>query len=114
MDHPFIDCFQSKSYSGKTGSTIFSPPGDINFDDCTTVDNSDMGYKLGTYRLDSRKLEVYNQQLEMEIAIEIVHSALLESEDEEGYRRFIGEVVGGTLGLELQRDELGYVELDDD
>jgi hypothetical protein len=27
----------------------------------------------------------------------IFHSALLESDDEEGYRRFIGEVVDGTL-----------------
>ncbi|KAK4685581.1 hypothetical protein P7C73_g4556, partial [Tremellales sp. Uapishka_1] len=34
------------------------------------------------------------------ISIHVVHSAILESEDEEGYRRFIGEVVGGTLGLE--------------
>ncbi|WOO77501.1 uncharacterized protein LOC62_01G001080 [Vanrija pseudolonga] len=31
--------------------------------------------------------------------INIVHTALLESDDEAGYRQFIGEVVGGTLGL---------------
>lgn len=31
--------------------------------------------------------------------IDIVHTALLESDDEAGYRQFIGEVIGGTLGL---------------
>jgi hypothetical protein len=31
--------------------------------------------------------------------INIVHSAILESEDEAGYRQFIGEVAGGTVGL---------------
>lgn len=35
------------------------------------------------------------------ISINIVHSAILESEDEAGYRQFIGEVVGGTLGVGL-------------
>ncbi|KAL1408139.1 hypothetical protein Q8F55_004942 [Vanrija albida] len=30
--------------------------------------------------------------------IHVVHTALLESDDEAGYRQFIGEVVGGTLG----------------
>jgi len=35
------------------------------------------------------------------IGINIVHSAILESEDEEGYRQFIGEVAGGTVGLGL-------------
>jgi len=33
------------------------------------------------------------------ISINIVHSAILESEDEAGYRQFIGEVVGGTVGV---------------
>lgn len=37
------------------------------------------------------------EMLPREDRITIVHSALLESDDEEGYRRFIGEVVGGTL-----------------
>lgn len=36
-----------------------------------------------------------------EISINIVHSAILESEDEAGYRQFIGEVAGGTVGLGL-------------
>jgi len=45
------------------------------------------------------------------VTIEIAHSAVLESEDEEGYRRFIGEVVGGTMILEFQEE--GYVNLDD-
>ena len=31
------------------------------------------------------------------VEIHIVHSAILESEDEAGYRQFIGEVVGGTV-----------------
>jgi hypothetical protein len=34
-------------------------------------------------------------------SINIVHSAILESEDEAGYRQFIGEVAGGTVGLGL-------------
>ncbi|WRT65205.1 uncharacterized protein IL334_002148 [Kwoniella shivajii] len=38
------------------------------------------------------------------ISINIVHSAILESEDEDGYRRFIGEVVGGTLSLDEDLD----------
>jgi hypothetical protein len=33
------------------------------------------------------------------IKINILHSAILESEDEAGYRQFIGEVAGGTVGL---------------
>lgn len=33
-----------------------------------------------------------------EISINIVHSAILESEDEDGYRRFIGEVANGVMG----------------
>jgi hypothetical protein len=35
------------------------------------------------------------------ISINIIHSAILESEDEAGYRQFIGEVAGGTVGLGL-------------
>jgi hypothetical protein len=34
-----------------------------------------------------------------EYGIKIIHSAILESEDEAGYRQFIGEVAGGTIGL---------------
>lgn len=37
------------------------------------------------------------------VSINILHSAILESEDEAGYRQFIGEVAGGTVGL-------GFVE----
>jgi len=36
-----------------------------------------------------------------DISINIIHSAILESEDEAGYRQFIGEVAGGTVGLGL-------------
>lgn len=32
------------------------------------------------------------------MTINITHSAILESEDEEGYRMFIGEVAGGVQG----------------
>ena len=39
------------------------------------------------------------QPKEMDDGIKIVHSAILESEDEAGYRQFIGEVAGGTVGL---------------
>ena len=35
------------------------------------------------------------------VSINIHHSAILESEDEEGYRRFIGEVAGGVVPLPL-------------
>lgn len=35
------------------------------------------------------------------ISLHITHSAILESEDEAGYRQFIGEVAGGTVGLGL-------------
>lgn len=42
------------------------------------------------------------------LSINIVHSAILESEDEAGYRQFIGEVVGGTLGVGLG---LGWEEV---
>jgi hypothetical protein len=38
---------------------------------------------------------------EISININIIHSAILESEDEAGYRQFIGEVAGGTVGLGL-------------
>jgi hypothetical protein len=38
---------------------------------------------------------------EDDISINIIHSAILESEDEAGYRQFIGEVAGGTVGLGL-------------
>ena len=37
--------------------------------------------------------------LEAMVKINILHSAILESEDEDGYRRFIGEVAGGTVSL---------------
>ena len=48
------------------------------------------------------------------LSINIVHSAILESEDEAGYRQFIGEVVGGTVnaGLGLDIVHPGYVEID--
>jgi hypothetical protein len=36
-----------------------------------------------------------------EVSVNIIHSAILESEDEAGYRQFIGEVAGGTVGLGL-------------
>lgn len=39
------------------------------------------------------------QPKETDDGIKIVHSAILESEDEAGYRQFIGEVAGGTVGL---------------
>jgi len=39
------------------------------------------------------------QPKETDDGIQIVHSAILESEDEAGYRQFIGEVAGGTVGL---------------
>jgi hypothetical protein len=63
-----------------------------------------------------------------EMGINIVHSAILESEDEAGYRQFIGEVVEGTLSYGIGRfgtrfesgwneedgggTESGYVEVD--
>jgi hypothetical protein len=37
------------------------------------------------------------------VNIHIIHSAILESEDEAGYRQFIGEVAGGTVGLGFGR-----------
>lgn len=37
------------------------------------------------------------------VNISILHSAILESEDEAGYRQFIGEVAGGTVGLGFGR-----------
>ena len=53
------------------------------------------------------------------IAINIIHSAILESEDEAGYRQFIGEVAGGTVGVglglesyEAQGDVEAWVEVD--
>lgn len=36
--------------------------------------------------------------VEDKVSINIIHSAILESEDEDGYRRFIGEVANGTMG----------------
>ena len=47
------------------------------------------------------------------IHITIIHSALLETEDEAGYRQFIGEVVSGTLGTGVGLG-LGRVERDDE
>ncbi|KAK8846583.1 hypothetical protein IAR55_005669 [Kwoniella newhampshirensis] len=54
-----------------------------------------------------------------ETRVNVVHSAILESEDEDGYRRFIGEVVGGTLGFGIDGGDAGglddgggYVEVD--
>jgi hypothetical protein len=49
------------------------------------------------------------------VGINIIHSAILESEDEAGYRQFIGEVVGSSrLGLtwvgEVEAE--GYIEVD--
>ncbi|WWC59017.1 uncharacterized protein I303_101563 [Kwoniella dejecticola CBS 10117] len=44
------------------------------------------------------------------VRIDIIHSAILESEDEDGYRQFIGEVVGGTLDVGIGGG--GYVEID--
>ncbi|CAD6577828.1 MAG: hypothetical protein TREMPRED_002046 [Tremellales sp. Tagirdzhanova-0007] len=53
------------------------------------------------------------------ITINIIHSAILESEDEAGYRQFIGEVAGGmvAVGLGLEWDEAqgdgeAWVEVD--
>ncbi|WWC67511.1 uncharacterized protein I206_101419 [Kwoniella pini CBS 10737] len=43
-------------------------------------------------------------------SIHIIHSAILESEDEDGYRQFIGEVTGATLDAGI--DNGGYVEID--
>ncbi|WVR04269.1 hypothetical protein IAU60_001269 [Kwoniella sp. DSM 27419] len=43
------------------------------------------------------KQERYPTTMEGKVGINIVHSAILESEDEDGYRRFIGEIAGGTL-----------------
>jgi hypothetical protein len=41
------------------------------------------------------------------ISINIPNSAILESEDEEGYRRFIGEVAGATVGFGLGGPAIG-------
>ncbi|WWD08164.1 hypothetical protein V865_006275 [Kwoniella europaea PYCC6329] len=49
---------------------------------------------------------------EVMISINIIHSAILESEDEDGYRQFIGEVVGGTLDLGNEFEPRGYIEID--
>ncbi|OCF59304.1 hypothetical protein L486_03807 [Kwoniella mangroviensis CBS 10435] len=46
------------------------------------------------------------------ISINIIHSAILESEDEDGYRQFIGEVVGGTLDVGNEIQPRGYIEID--
>ena len=40
-------------------------------------------------------------EMQLMISLNISHSAILESEDEAGYRQFIGEVAGGTVGLGL-------------
>jgi hypothetical protein len=48
--------------------------------------------------IDYQKVEEEKQD---DISINIIHSAILESEDEAGYRQFIGEVAGGTVGLGL-------------
>lgn len=49
-------------------------------------------------------------RLEMQemVTVNIIHSAILESEDEAGYRQFIGEVAGGTVGLGLMDWERGF------
>jgi len=58
------------------------------------------------------------------LGVNIIHSAILESEDEEGYRQFIGEVAGATatpvlgadtglgLGLYVTSRGAGWVEVD--
>jgi len=52
--------------------------------------------------IDHRKAEEEKEkEKEDDISINIIHSAILESEDEAGYRQFIGEVAGGTVGLGL-------------
>jgi len=48
--------------------------------------------------IDHKKAE---KEKEDDVSINIIHSAILESEDEAGYRQFIGEVAGGTVGLGL-------------
>ena len=45
--------------------------------------------------------EIKKAEKQDDISINIIHSAILESEDEAGYRQFIGEVAGGTVGLGL-------------
>ena len=47
-------------------------------------------------------------EMHARVVVNVVHSAILESEDEAGYRQFIGEVAGGTVGLGLMdwEDEL--------
>lgn len=54
-----------------------------------------------------------------QVSINVIHSAILESEDEAGYRQFIGEVAGGTLGVglglgwdEVQGEGEAWVEVD--
>jgi hypothetical protein len=49
----------------------------------------------------SNDIEYQKMEKEDDISINIIHSAILESEDEAGYRQFIGEVAGGTVGLGL-------------
>ncbi|WWC87345.1 uncharacterized protein L201_002234 [Kwoniella dendrophila CBS 6074] len=52
------------------------------------------------------------------VSIEIIHSAILESDDEDGYRKFIGAVVGGSLELDTRvkdgwdEGQRGYIEID--
>ena len=46
-------------------------------------------------------IDCQKEEKQDSISINIIHSAILESEDEAGYRQFIGEVAGGTVGLGL-------------
>ncbi|WVW78936.1 hypothetical protein I302_100899 [Kwoniella bestiolae CBS 10118] len=71
---------------------------------------SSCSYRKNRYDLTERK-DGEDDDL---VHINIIHSAILESEDEDGYRRFIGEVVGGTLDVGDAEGGAarGYVEID--
>ncbi|WWD21900.1 hypothetical protein CI109_106388 [Kwoniella shandongensis] len=118
---PGSETISTSSHSGGVGRSPYTPATSISSSLSTSppishrhpVLSSLTGIPTPLSSGRSAEAEV-EEDVEDTVRVNIVHSAILESEDEDGYRRFIGEVVGGTLGIGLEvEQEGGYVEVDD-